>query len=104
MARNTEQETVEATIRPVPRYGVFMGVGVVFGLIAAALLTWIGSYEPSQALDVVYPAGQVFGFLLLWTVPIGLALGGVVALLLERTSRKQARTVRVSHETVTTED
>lgn len=104
MARNAKQETVEATIRPVPRYGVFMGLGVVLGLIAAAILTWIGSYEPSQALDVVYPAGQVFGFLLLWTVPIGLAVGGVVALIFERTSRKHARTVRVSHETVTTDD
>lgn len=104
MARSAKQETVEATIRPVPRYGVFMGLGVVLGVIAAAILTWIGSYEPSQALDVVYPAGQVFGFLLLWTVPIGLALGGVVALIFERTARKHSRTVRVSHETVTTDD
>jgi hypothetical protein len=104
MARNAKQETVEATIRPVPRYGVFMGLGVVLGVVTAAVLTWIGSYEPSAALDVVYPAGQVFGFLLLWTAPIGLALGGMVALLLERGARKHARTVRVAHETVTDTD
>ena len=93
-------QTVEATVRHVPRYGVFMGLGVVLGVIAAAILTFTGSFEESQALDVVYPAGQVFGFLLLWTVPIGLALGGVVALVLERTGRRHDRVVRVDRETI----
>lgn len=100
MAPSESPQTVEATVRRVPRYGVFMGVGVVLGIIAAAILTWTGSYEPSGALDVVYPPGQVFGFLLLWTAPIGLALGGVVGLILERVARRHDRLVRVAHETV----
>ncbi|WP_309064800.1 potassium transporter Trk [Microbacterium sp.] len=101
MARTASTETVEATIRPVPRFGVFMGLGVVLGVIVAGILTAVGSYEPSQALDVVYPPAQVFGFALLWTVPAGIALGGVVALILERVARRKARTVRVRHEHVT---
>ncbi|WP_164479502.1 potassium transporter Trk [Microbacterium sp. Y-01] len=80
--------------------GVLMGIGVVVGIIAAAILTWTGSFEESQALDVVYPPGQVFGFLLLWTVPIGLALGGVVGLVLERVARRHDRVVQVDRETV----
>lgn len=93
-------QTVEATVRRVPRFGVFMGIGVVVGIIAAGILTLVGSFEESESAGVVYTAGQVFGFVLLWTVPIGIALGGVVALILERTSRRHDRVVRVDRETV----
>ena len=100
MSSSETPQTVEATVRHVPRYGVFMGIGVVLGVIAAGILTFTGSFEESQALDVVYPPGQVFGFLLLWTVPIGLALGGVVGLVLERVARRHDRVVRVDRETI----
>lgn len=100
MAPTDSHQTVEATVRRVPRYGVLMGIGVVVGIIAAGILTWTGSFDESQTLDVVYPAGQVFGFLLLWTVPIGIALGGVVGLILERIARRHDRVVRVDRETV----
>jgi cytochrome c-type biogenesis protein CcmH/NrfF len=104
MSSSETPQTVEATVRHVPRYGVFMGLGVVLGIIAAAILTFTGSFEESQALDVVYPPAQVFGFLLLWTAPIGLALGGVVALILERTGRRRDRVVRVERETIVESD
>lgn len=100
MSSSETPKTVEATVRHVPRYGVFMGIGVVVGVIAAIILTFTGSFEESQALDVVYPAGQVFGFLLLWTAPIGLALGGLTAIVLERVARRRDRVVRVEHETI----
>lgn len=100
MAPTDSHQTVEATVRRVPRYGVLMGIGVVVGIIAAGILTWTGSFEQSQALDVVYPPGQVFGFLLLWTVPIGIALGGVAGLILERVARRHDRVVQVDRETV----
>lgn len=104
MASSESHEVVEATVRRVPRYGVFMGIGAVLGIVAAGIVTMMGSYEPSQALDVVYPPTQVFGFALLWTVPIGIALGGVVALVLERIGRRHDRVVRVDRETVTEAD
>ncbi|WP_350350260.1 potassium transporter Trk [Microbacterium sp. A8/3-1] len=104
MAPTDTHRTVEATVRRVPRYGVLMGIGVVVGIIAAAILTWSGSFEQSQALDVVYPPGQVFGFLLLWTVPIGLALGGVVGIIMERVARRHDRVVKVDRETVVETD
>ncbi|KNY05356.1 MULTISPECIES: hypothetical protein [unclassified Microbacterium] len=104
MSSHDSSQTVEATVRRVPRYGVFMGIGVVLGIVVAGILTLVGSYEPSDAVNVVYPPGQVFGFLLLWTVPIGLALGGVVALVIERVSRRHDRVVRVEHETIVESD
>lgn len=104
MSSPESRETVEATVRRVPRYGVFMVIGVVLGIIAAGILTMVGGYEPSETLDVVYPPGQVFGFALLWTVPIGLALGGLVAIVLERIARRHDRVVRVDHERITAED
>ena len=100
MTSPDSHQTVEATVRRVPRFGVFMGIGVVLGIIAAGIITLVGSYQESEALGIVYPPGQVFGFALLWTVPIGLALGGAVALILERTARRHDRIVRVDRETV----
>ncbi len=104
MTSPATRESAEATVRRVPRYGVFMGIGVVLGIVAAGILTMVGSYEPSAALDVVYPPAQVFGFALLWTAPIGLALGGALALVLERIGRRHDRVVRVEHETVVASD
>ena len=104
MSSPESPQTVDATVRRVPRFGVFMGIGVVLGIIAAGILTMVGSYEPSDAVNVVYPPGQVFGFLLLWTVPIGFALGSVVALILERTARRHDRVVHVEHETIIESD
>lgn len=104
MSSPEPRETVEATVRRVPRYGVFMGIGVVLGIIAAGILTMVGTYDPSKVLDVVYPPGQVFGFALLWTVPIGLALGGIVALILERIAKRHDRVVQVDRETIVESD
>ena len=104
MSATARHSTVEATIRPVPRYGVFMVTGAVLGIIVAGILTLLGSYEPSDVLGVVYPPGQVFGFALLWTVPIGVALGGIIAVGLDRAARKHARVVTVAHERVVEDD
>ncbi|MFT4157391.1 MAG: potassium transporter Trk [Microbacterium sp.] len=104
MPSSESPEIASATVRTVPRYGVFMGIGVVAGVIAAGILTYAGSFEPSPVLNVVYPAGQVFGFLLLWTAPIGLALGGIAGLIAERVARGKDRVVRVQRETIIESD
>ncbi|MGL3149214.1 potassium transporter Trk [Microbacterium sp. A82] len=100
MSAPDSHHTVEATVRRVPRYGVFLGIGIVVGIIAAGILTMVGNYEPSPVLDVVYPPSQVFGFALLWTVPIGVGLGGIVGMVLERIARRHDRVVRVDRETI----
>ncbi|MBS1696834.1 MAG: potassium transporter Trk [Actinobacteria bacterium] len=94
-------EIVEARVRRAPRWGVFLGIGVGLGVVAAFLLTAFGNFEASEATKVAYPFGQVFGFLLLWTVPAGIAVFGVIALVLDRLARRSERVVRVDHETIT---
>ncbi|MGN8026641.1 potassium transporter Trk [Microbacterium sp. 22242] len=94
------EQTVEARVRRAPRWGVFLGIGVAVGVILAFLLTIGGSFQASEATQVTYPFGQVFGFLLLGTVPFGIAVLGVLALILERLARRTERVVRVDRETV----
>ncbi len=90
-------DVVEVTVRRVPRFGVFMGIGAALGVLIAGILALTGNQEPSTALNVTYPVGQVFGFLLLWTAPAGIALGGLVALVLERIVRRRQYVLQAEH-------
>ena len=100
----TADETAETTLARVhraPRYGVFMGVGALLGAITAFVLTVTGAVgERSTTTGVLYSTGQVFGFVLIYAVPIGLAVGGLVALLIERLGARRNRFVRVRHERI----
>jgi hypothetical protein len=65
----------------------FLLTGAFLGAVAALILTFAfpGNDE--------YPASQVFGFLLLLGVALGAALGGLVAVLLDRSLQRRARDV-----------
>jgi len=91
-----------AQLRRSPRYGVFLAAGAALGILAALILTFAfdGTAEKSQATGVLYSTGQVFGFLCLFCIPIGLAVGGAVALVLDRVLTRRVRAVRIDHETV----
>ena len=93
-------ETVR--VRRAPKFSVFLLVGAGLGLLTALILTFAfnGSSAQSENTGLIYSSGQVFGFLLLWTVPAGIAVFGVIALLLERAARRSERVVRVDHETI----
>lgn len=105
MAEHTESHVESAELHRSPRFGVFFLVGAAVGLLAALILTFAFDGEvPSDGTAAVYSSGQVFGFLLLVCVPVGLALAGIVALVFDRRLRRRSRTVRVERETVHTED
>ncbi|MEY9954052.1 hypothetical protein [Leifsonia sp. EB34] len=71
-----------------PRYFRFMLTGaVVFGVIAL-ILTYSFPANPT------YDRGQVFGFLLAICATIGVAVGALVALLIDRAVTRRARTVQ----------
>ena len=82
---NERDDMSEVRIRRSPRYLRFMGVGAAVGVIAALILTIA---FPAAA---EFSSGQVFGFLGLFLVVIGGALGAVVALLLDRASTRRAK-------------
>lgn len=73
--------------RRAPKYGRFMLVGAILGIIAGLLLIQFG---PDEGL---YKIGDVTAAVLLMTIPAGIVLGAVVALLIDRRSLKKSRTL-----------
>ena len=71
-----------------PRYFRFMIAGAVLFAIVALILTFSFPENPT------YDRGAVFGFLLAVCAVVGVALGALVALLLDRSATRRAREVR----------
>ncbi|MBN9215231.1 MAG: potassium transporter Trk [Microbacterium sp. SCN 70-200] len=102
MSESTQHHIESAQLRRSPRYAIFFVLGAALGILAALILTFAfdGTAEKSPSTQVLYSTSQVFGFLCLVCIPIGLALGGVVALILDRRFARRAREVRVDHERI----
>jgi uncharacterized membrane protein YdjX (TVP38/TMEM64 family) len=95
-------ELVGGRVRRSPRYGAFLVLGALLGVVVALILTFAydGTSMPSDATNVVFSEGQVFGFLSLILGSIGALFGGIVALVLDRTVGRRTRSVVLDHETV----
>jgi hypothetical protein len=93
-------ETVN--VRRAPKYRVFLVAGAALGLVVAAILTlaFHGSDQASPNTGAVYSPLQVFGFVSLICIPAGLALGGLVAVLLDVTVGRRTRSLRAGHQSV----
>jgi hypothetical protein len=89
-----DDDTGEARIRRAPRIGRFLFLGAAVGLIGTLILTGLYPSDP----NVGFPA--LFGYFALYGVPIGLALGAILALVLDRISVRRTRTVTVEREHV----
>jgi hypothetical protein len=85
-------------VRRAPRYGRFIILGAVLGVIVALILTFAFSGRPLEGELIEFDKGQVFGFLLLVCGTIGAALGAVAALIIDRASARHVRSVNVQHE------
>jgi hypothetical protein len=95
----TDQTSDTVTVRRAPRYGRFITLGAILGAIAALILTFAFSGEPTIEGELIeFDKGQVFGFLLLICATIGVALGALVALLIDRSTARRARSVAVVRE------
>ena len=99
--RVTHSPASSVSVRRAPKYGVFTAVGVALGIVAALILATVfdGTSDPSPFTEVTYSQTQVFGFILLWCVPAGIALMMIVAMILDRAAsrRVQKVTVQVDH-------
>ncbi|RLK52319.1 potassium transporter Trk [Microbacterium telephonicum] len=103
MTDPAEHRIEKAQLRRAPKYGVFLALGAALGIIAALILTFAfaggqDATDESPFTGVTYTTTQVFGFVALICIPVGLALGGVVALILDRTVGRRTREVTVDHE------
>lgn len=97
-------ETV--TVRRAPKIAVFLVLGAALGVVVAMILTFAfhGTDEASPNTGLVYSIGQVFGFLVLICVTVGIVVGAIVALVFDRTLGRRTRRAVVDRETVTTVD
>lgn len=79
----TDEEFYVTDPRRAPKYGCFMLVGAILGALVGILLVQFGPNAGRHELsDVTFAV-------LLFTVPIGFALGALTALLLDRRSLKK---------------
>ncbi|MGD8169847.1 hypothetical protein ACEXOS_021760 [Herbiconiux sp. P16] len=85
-ARTTES-TGAVSVRRAPRYYRFMAVGFAVGLLVTIILTFAFPEQDS------FNRLQVFGFVGLFVVALFVAIGALVAIALDRASRKRSRTV-----------
>jgi hypothetical protein len=95
----TDVTSDTVTVRRAPRYGRFITLGAVLGAVVALILTFAFSGQPTVEGELLeFDRGQVFGFLLLICATVGVALGAVVALIIDRSTARRARSVTVEHE------
>ncbi len=105
MAEHTEKRVESAELRRSPRFGVFFVAGAGLGILLALVLTFaFENGQISESTGASYSSTQVFGFLLLACIPVGMAIGGAVALIFDRAFRRRARTVQIERETVESDD
>lgn len=100
MTDSAQHHIESARVRRSPRYAMFLIAGAALGILVALVLTFAfdGTAERSPSTQVTYSLSQVFGFLALVCITAGVALGGIVALILDRTMTRRAREVRIDHE------
>ena len=102
MPEHSQDHIETVRVRRAPKISVFLILGAALGVLVAMILTFSfnGTADPSPNTGVEYSQGQVFGFLALVCAPIGLALGGIVALIFDRRSRRHTHEVAVDHASV----
>ncbi len=95
-AASTRERVV---VRRAPKVWGFLALGAIVGVAAALVLTLV--FRPADGGPTVTEDGtefgltQVFGFLLVCLVPIGAAIGALVAIVLDRVLVRRAVEVEV---------
>ncbi|WP_440707992.1 hypothetical protein [Herbiconiux sp. YIM B11900] len=86
-ARTSSESRATVSVRRAPRYFRFMAVGAAVGVLVSIALTF--SFPEQEDFSRL----QVLGFTGLFIVAIAVALGALVAIAIDRASRRRARTV-----------
>lgn len=90
------KDTVDVTVRRSPRYSVFVALGVVVGFIIAGILAFLP--VDTSTLTQEYLQASVLGILMAFLGIVGGFLGALVALIIDRSSVKNAKTYTVNAE------
>jgi hypothetical protein len=89
-APQTDRTPDEVTIRRAPKFGVFIVGGGVLGFIATLIVVTatMDIDRGTKTEDVSF--GGLVGYFSLWGVTIGLAVGAIVAIVLDRVFARRA--------------
>ena len=101
-----EEHIETVRVRRSPKYAVFLAAGAGLGILVALIMTFVfnGTGDVSPNTGLVYSQSQVFGFLALICITVGVVIGGVVARIFDRVLAKRTREVTVVRESVRVED
>lgn len=83
----TSGEPRKLTVRRAPKYVPFLIAGALAGIVTAAIFT---SISPSSEQ---FETSSIFGFFAVLMVLPGAGLGAIVALVLDRSSTRRAKTL-----------
>ena len=81
----------EVTARRAPKYSAFIVVGALVGFLATAIVTMQFPADPKIGLVATLAYFSLFG------VSAGVALGALIAIILDRRSFTRSRPVQVEH-------
>jgi len=84
----------EVTVRRIPRYSRFLIIGAGLGAVATFILT--ASFPSDPAVGF----GALFGYFLIFGVPTGVVIGALVAIVLDASFKRRARSALAERTTV----
>ena len=86
--------TVDVTIRRAPKIPVFLVLGALVGLVGTLIVTALQPADPAIGF------AALFGYFCIYGIPLGVVLGGFLAILLDRVSARRAKSVTAEQTTV----
>jgi hypothetical protein len=86
--------TAQVSLRRAPKYSVFLVLGALVGAIVTLIVTALFPVDP----DIGFAA--LYGYFVLYGIPIGIVLGALVAFAFDRRSTKRAREMTAEQTTV----
>ena len=87
-----QPEVDQVTVRRAPKYPAFLIVGGGIGAAVTFILTSLFPFDPTVGF------GASFAYFCLFGVPVGVVLGALLAIILDRRATKRARQVGVEIE------
>lgn len=85
-------ERDEVTVRRAPKVPVFLIMGAALGVVVSLIVTSLFPFDSGEGV------AQTYGYISLWGLTIGGAVGCVVAIVAERVTSRGAKRVQVERE------
>ncbi|KQN42342.1 hypothetical protein ASE87_07405 [Frigoribacterium sp. Leaf44] len=91
-AAESTVERDEVTVRRAPKVPVFLIMGAALGVVVSLIVTSLFPFDSGEGV------AQTYGYISLWGLTIGGAVGCVVAIVAERITSRGAKRVQVERE------